>query len=196
MKKNIIVSSIVAVVAVVGLAGCSAVTDPQVVDGVPSVENTPGTVAAAEPAEPEEPAAGRIVPVGSSTTVGDWTVGVAAVDGDAAAAIRSANQFNDAAGGQYVLITVSGEYKGSGSGDLWIDLDYKFVGNDGVLYEEAYQVTPADNEDWPTEARAGAVVRYQVLFDVPAGAVAGGTLLIGGYTESFDSVEAEFALGL
>jgi hypothetical protein len=34
------------------------------------------------------------------------------------------------------------------------------------VYDESWQVTPADNQEWPEKVRTGGTIPVQVLFDV------------------------------
>jgi hypothetical protein len=115
--------------------------------------------------------------VGDTVTMGDWDVTVTKVVKNADGIIRDANQFNDPAEGQYVLVTIEGTYNGSErKGDFDWDIDTYFVGADNVIYDEDSEVTPADVEDWPLEARNGATVKMQEVYDVASGQVKGGIL--------------------
>jgi hypothetical protein len=127
-----------------------------IVDQAAQVEVVEASEAASE--APEAPEA---------VTLAGWDVSVVDVNMDAGAAMMAANEFNDPAEGTYVLVTIEGTCSGEGTGDLWFDLTFDALDTTGVIHSEAMGVTPADHEGWPTEARAGGTVQYQILFDVP-----------------------------
>lgn len=92
---------------------------------------------------------------------------------DAAQEIAAANQFNGKATGQYVLAVLSVVYAGSDEGDAWIDLMPKLVGSDARIYDSpsSMAVPPKQATDVPPLTNGGKA-SYQVVFDVPAEAVA------------------------
>jgi hypothetical protein len=64
-----------------------------------------------EPDAPSEDAAPEVTPVGTKVAVGDWEVKVTKVQLNAANVIQGANEFNEKAAGQYVLVTYEASYK-------------------------------------------------------------------------------------
>ena len=148
-----------------------------------------------EPVETEEPEVeeASTPALGDTVAMGDWDVTVTKVVKNANDIIRQANEFNDQPEGQYVLVTIEGTYNGAerkANIDWYIDT--YFVGADQVIYDEASQVTPSDSEDWPQEARNGATVQMQEVYDVAGGQVGGGILGLENY-ETGDF--AEFSIG-
>lgn len=114
---------------------------------------------------------------------------------DAAAQIRAANSFNDRPKGQYVLVTYAATYTGpERTADIESDLTWSFTTADSQVNDQAYEVTQADDEKWPTEARSGGTVRGQTVFDLPTGLIEGGILTVEGYDEDFDTVYADFQM--
>lgn len=137
----------------------------------------------------EEPAAGPAV--GDTLTVGDWEVVITEVDTDADSEIAKANQFNEDAEHQYVLVSYSATYVGDeSSADAEWDLTFSFAGSDNVVYDPAMVVTPMDDEDVPTEARAGGTVEGDIAFDVPPSALEDGVIIVE-ETMGFDEVEVQ-----
>jgi hypothetical protein len=93
--------------------------------------------------------------------------------------IASANQFNEPPKGWYVLATIRAKYVGGGEGDPWIDLTVKYVGTDHRQYDESScdAVVPHESYDQPTLQRGGSA-NYQVCFDIPPKAIAGGEIFV------------------
>lgn len=147
--------------------------------------------AAEEPEAPETPGA----QIGDTVVVGDWEVTVTDVQKDAGAAVAKANQFNDPAKGQYVLVTYEASYTGQErTSDAMWDLTWSFTGADSQVNEPASVVTVADNESWPSEARRGGTVKQQVVFDIARPQLKGGILTVEGYDAGFDEVFADFPI--
>ncbi len=133
--------------------------------------------------------------LGDLVEVGDWDVKVTKVVTNANSVIRSANQFNDKPKGQYVLVTFEATYTGDErSSDIGADLTWSFTTTDAQVNDGASAVTPADSDEWPTEARKGGTVRGQVVFDLPTALISGGTLTVEGYDDDFDTVYADFKI--
>lgn len=145
-----------------------------------------GEVAA--PAEVVEQAAddSQVLDLGQAADIGEYSVNVSAVNLDAGKAISKANEFNEKAEGQYVLVDISVVYNGDEEGDAWIDLNPELVGSDASIYSTttAMAVPEKPGTDVPTLAKGGKG-SYQVVFDVPAEAVADAKIRMS-ETMSFD----------
>lgn len=147
-RRGYSVKRTVAVLGVAGvlLAGCGAGSTQTVTATVlVPVTVTAGAEPAAEtPSETASTAAlaagagtrANPVPVGSSATVGDWTVSFAPPAADAADQIAAENQFNEPApaGKEFVMSKVTATYNGAGSETAWIDLRIVFVGVGGNTF--------------------------------------------------------------
>ena len=190
MKKYSVVPFALAAVLAVG--GCAIEETPaQVKDsGTAKVKDGKDKKASAEDAETPSEAS-----LGDTVVVGDWDVTVTGVGMNANDVIAKANQFNDPAKGQYVLVTYKANYTGAErTSDVMWDLSWSLTGANQKVNEPAIVVTPADNQSWPTEARKGGTVKQQVAFDVPPSQLKGGLLTVEGMTAGFDTVYADFAL--
>jgi hypothetical protein len=133
--------------------------------------------------------------LGDLVEVGNWNVKVTNVELNANQIIEQTNEFNDPPRHQYVLVTYEATFTGEERiGDLVMDLTWTFTTTDNQVNETTYQVTPADNEEWPQEARQGGTVKSQVLFDLPRNLTRGGILTVETYDENFDLVYADFAI--
>lgn len=111
---------------------------------------------------------------GSPAEIGQYTVTVDSVVLNAAKEIAKANPFNDKASGQYVLVELSVVYNGDEEGNAWIDLSPELVGSDSRIYDTStasMAVPPKPSTNVPTLVKGGKGT-YQVVFDVPAAAVA------------------------
>jgi hypothetical protein len=176
----------------------SATTDEAPAAGTGDVvveEAADDAVVEAEEAQDAEPDAPQTAALGDTVDLDSWDVKVTEVALDADAVVAKANQFNDRPKGVYVLVTYEATYTGAErTADVWSDLTWSFTTTDARVNDPAYQVTPADNQEWPTEARSGGTVRQQVLFDLPADRLTGGILTVEGYDEDYDTVYADFAV--
>ena len=76
------------------------------------------------------------IPAGTPANVGAWIITLGPTDTDAADAVAAENQFNDppAAGRQFVMVQVSGQYNGSESKLPAVDLRIQFVGSAGNTF--------------------------------------------------------------
>jgi uncharacterized lipoprotein NlpE involved in copper resistance len=189
MKKSVMATAALASVAALTLVGCGAESEAPVVQeaaAVTEVEETPvveenDDVVVEEAAAEAEVDTSGTAALGDTVRLGDeygWEITVTKVTKNADDTIAQ-SEWNDAPSGQYVLVTYDATWVGdkrSSSPDM--DLTWEFVGTDGVVYEESYQTTPADEEEWPTEARQGATVTAQALFDVPKKVVNGGLVSV------------------
>ncbi len=166
---------------------------------VPSAEGSSAEVSEEPSAEvSEEPSAETKIPtsfkVGDTAKVGDWEVTVTKVTKPSNKQVKAWNQFNDSAKGQYVLAEYTAKYVGSErTADVSFSLTWKFGGSDSQVYDQAFIVTSADDNDAPTEARPGGKLKLDVAFDVPAKAIKGGVITVEGYDEDFNSTYADFA---
>lgn len=141
-------------------------------------------------AEEESPATAKI---GDTVVVSDWEVKVTGVAMNANGTIQQANMFNDKAKGQYVLVNYTATYTGDQRmSDATMDLSWSFTDTANNVHDQAYQVTPADNQSWPTEARKGGTIKQQVLFDLKPNAIKGGILTVEAMDANFDTVYADF----
>lgn len=133
--------------------------------------------------------------LGEPAAVGDWTVTVTEVNRDADALIARTNEFNDRAKDRFLLVTYEATYNGAArSADVWVDLTWTFTTTDQKVWDTSSQVAPADDEEWPTEARSGGTVRGQVVFDVDPRLVEGGILSVESYDADFNDVFADFVV--
>lgn len=197
MKKYALVPF--ALIASLTLAGCAVSEDkpatvkeqvdsPVLTEESPTEDVVTEEVAEEEPEE-EAPALGDLV------EVGNWDVKVNNVELNANAIIAKANPFNDKPKDQYVLVTYEATYTGTERvGDTMMDLTWSLTTTDSQVNDQAYSVTPADNQSWPTEARKGGTVKQQVLFDLPKNMVKGGILTVETYDDNFDTVYADFTI--
>jgi hypothetical protein len=144
--------------------------------------------------EPDEPASGDDLPLGESAEVGDYVVSVDGVQQDADEVIAQTNQFNDKPQDRYVLVDLSVEYGGGKGGDAWLDLQPSFVDGTGTEHPayECSAVVPKPGFEVPT-LKKGQSGSYQVCFDVPVDAIAGGTIRVGD-TYDFDAPGVTWAL--
>ena len=168
-----IASSIIAIVAII-LVFATQAAYVKAIDEVANdiADASDGEVAA--PAEVIEQAEdeSQVLALGEAATVGEYSVNVNAVNLDAGAQIAKANEFNEKAEGQYVLVDLSVVYNGDEEGDAWLDLNPELVGSDASIYStsSATAVPAKPGMDLPTLANGGKG-SYQVVFDVPAEAV-------------------------
>lgn len=133
--------------------------------------------------------------VGDLVSVGTWDIKVTKVVKNANEILANPNFYNEKPRNQYVLITYSATYTGSErTADVQFDLTWSFTSSASKVFDIAYQTTPADNQEWPYEARTGGTVKQQVLFDVPADTISGGTLTVETYDEKLDTVYADFPI--
>jgi hypothetical protein len=205
-------SAVLAVVASIALPGCSSEEPAAVKQKAPTTVTVVTTVVQSESAEMGATASTTpesAEPTDSSTptstspgspqlgdlvTVADWDVKVTNVVLDASQLIRRANSFNDRPKGQYVLVTYEATYTGHDRTADVSDLSWSLTTSDSQIHDPASEVTPADDQEWPTEARSGGTVRGQVVWDVKNDSVKGGILTVEGYTKDFDEVYADFPL--
>ncbi|WP_051515542.1 DUF4190 domain-containing protein [Candidatus Blastococcus massiliensis] len=145
-----------------------------------------------ESASAESEGSDEVVPLGTPAQVGDYEVIVDSVLLDADDVVTSANQFNDAPTGQYVLAQLTVVYNGTDEGMPGMDLTAIFHGSDSRQYSdsECSAVTPDDAMNAPT-LNPGGSDTFEFCMDVAPEAVAGGRLSIEP-TFSWDSDERVF----
>jgi hypothetical protein len=202
-------SAAIAVGALVVLSGCTseqpaavkqkaAATVTVVTTVVQSGSADAGSTAPTTP-EPTEPATPTPTTpdspqLGDLVTVGDWDVKVTDVVLDASDLLRRANPYNDRPKGQYLLVTYEATYTGhKRTADAW-DLTWSFTTSDSQVHDSSSEVTPADDQEWPTEARSGGTVRGQEAWDVKKDLIKGGIVTVEGYTKNYNTVYADFPL--
>lgn len=150
-----------------------------------------GEHAGAEENTPVAPDSTDAHEIGESAEVGDYSVTVTDVQLDANDAVQSANTFNDAPSGQYVLATLEVTYTGDEEGDAWLDLGVQLAGSDARIYDSSscMAVTPNPVIDVPTLTNGGKG-SFDICFDVPVDALEGPVLYV---EESFSFDDARAA---
>lgn len=110
------------------------------------------------------------LPVGTETTIGDWTL-ILDTPKDGTEAIAKENQFNDPPedGFEFYLVPMTATYNGDESANAWADLRVQFVGDDGRTYRDYCGVFPDDISS-VGEMYEGAVAEGNACVSVPAGA--------------------------
>jgi hypothetical protein len=206
-------SVIVAVISVIVLAGCTsekpatvkqkAAAPVTVVTTVTESAESPTDMAessAPQSTAPQSTAPQTSAPIapdspqlGDLVTVADWDVKITGINFNAAAQIHAANEFNDRPKGQFVLVTYAATYTGHArTADAFSDLTWSFTTKDSQIHQAKSEVTPADNQEWPTEARSGGTVRGQQVWDLQKDLIKGGILTVEGYTKNYNTVYADF----
>lgn len=196
--------SIAALATVLALTGCATETSATETTGGNAASDTeadteaePDSGVVTDDTEAEEAAEeDTMFSLNDEVVLPGWEVKVTNIALNANDIINKANQFNDAPKGQYVLATYEGTYTGTErTADVVMDMSWSLTTTDNKVNDEAYQVTQADNEDWPTETRKGGTIEGQILFDVPKGKVKGGILSVEVMdNESFDTTYADWAI--
>lgn len=169
-----IASSIIAVVAVVLVSATQAVYTAALDEVSAAIEDAAdGEVAAPDDVVEQANDTAQVLSLGKSAEIGEYTVSVDSVTLDAGKQIAAANSFNEKAEGQYVLVELSVTYNGGEEGDAWLDLSPELVGSDSRIYDTSTSmaVTAKPATEVPTLTKGGKGA-YQVVFDVPAAAVA------------------------
>lgn len=189
-----IASSVIAIVAII-LVFVTQSFYLKAIDEVASGFEDAADGEVAAPAEVVEQAEDetQVLALGKATAVGEYSVNVSSVNLDAGKAIAKVNEFNEKAKGQYVLVDISVVYNGDEEGDAWLDLNPELVGSDASIYNTSTAtVMPAKPAtDAPTLTKGGKT-SYQVVFDVPAEAVADAKIRVT-ETLSFDDESALWA---
>jgi hypothetical protein len=199
-KNRTIAALLAGTALVVGLAACGTPTEAAKISSAPEASTSAPADAsegeAVEGSAAEEPAVDiqTSFKVGETAKIGDWEVTVTKVSKPTAKQIKGWNEFNDKAKGQYVVANYTAKYVGTErTKDVQMDLTWKFGGTDGQVYDTAFLVTGADENDAPTEARPGGKIKQDAAFDVPVKAVKGGVVTVEGYTDGFEETFADFA---
>ncbi|WP_432512381.1 DUF4352 domain-containing protein [Kineococcus sp. SYSU DK001] len=191
-----VVLSLVAIVVaiVVNVAAGAALTavDEAVDQAATDAANGYSTV---DPQDAEQAAAAAVA-LGTPARVGDYTVTVTAVNQDATQVIAEANPFNEAAQGRYVLVDLTATYDGQApEANPWIDLTTGFQGTDARNYSTTSCTATLPNSAFDQPGlRAGGTASYQVCFDVPAEAIAGGLVSVEQFAD-FQDDQVVWALG-
>ena len=169
-----IASTIIAVVAVV-LVFVTQAAYVAAIDGVSKAveEAVDGNSAATDKEQEQAADAARVLQLGQAQQLGEYSVTVNSVNLDASTEIAAANEFNEKATGQYVLVDVELTYTGSEEGDPWLDLQVELVGSDARIYSESSTMATTEQQGMslPTLTNGGTG-SFQAVFDVPAEAVA------------------------
>lgn len=192
---GVVLSGVAIVVAIaVNVAAGAALTavDEAVDQAATDAANGYSTV---EPEAAEEVAASALA-LGTPAEVGDYSVTVTAVNQDATQVIADANSFNAAADGRYVLVDLTATYNGDQpEANPWIDLTTGFQGTDARNYSTTScdAVVPNAAFDQPG-LRAGGTASYQVCFDVPVEAIAGGLVSVEQFA-NFEDDQVAWKLG-
>ncbi|MGL3807535.1 DUF4190 domain-containing protein [Paeniglutamicibacter sp. R2-26] len=190
-----IASTIIAVVSIAMVFITQAAYSAALDSVATAIEDaSDGEVAAPKKVVEQAADESNVLALGQSGEVGEYTVTVDSVVLDAAKQIAKANQFNEKADGQYVLVELSVVYNGDEEGDAWIDLSPELLGSDARIYDTSsasMAVAPKPATDMPT-LRNGGKGTYQVVFDVPAAAVVDAKVRVT-ETLSFDDESALWA---
>ncbi|MDN3905615.1 hypothetical protein [Arthrobacter sp. YD2] len=129
----------------------------------------------------EEPVAESGAPeVGTAQQVADYNLTVTGVDTDATEELKSVAAFNEDPQGNYVLVDISAEYLGTGSGTPSEDLQIQFVAADGSEYGQCKALMAKPMHNVPAMAN-GDTAKFQTCMDVPSEDLAGATIRIGSY---------------
>jgi len=196
LNKRILAALVAVPVVVAALAACeekpAEVKDKDNASEVVKDEPAPENDVVVEEPETEEQSTATL---GDKVNLGDWDVTVTEVALNANQTILNPDFYNEKPKGQYVLVTYDATYHGAArTADVWSDLYWSLTTTDQKIWESAYATTPADSEDWTSEARKGGTVKQQVVFDVNPKLLKGGILSVEGYDEDFDSIYADFIL--
>ena len=191
------------------LAGCGGANAPAAGSGANVVEND--TTEEATPEAPEEDAAAETtdgpaveetatedatedatemgtrenpLPLGTVITMGDWEVTVTDVMLNANDAVAAENEFNEPPvdGRQFVMFGVDATYKGTESGNPWLDFSWGIVGSGGNTFsgggtDDYCGVIPDDLME-EGEAFPDASVTGNICYSVPSDQVEGSTIRV------------------
>ena len=139
----------------------------------PATSDTPAP--AADQGTPENP-----YKIGSTATVGDWTVTVVSVTKNGTAQVMKANMLNTkpAKGSEYTLVNLKATYNGDAKGNAGMELTVSFLGNDSTVYtdHDSLQVGPNDLIS-AKEVVKGGTVKGNVVLAVPVAVMNAGGLL-------------------
>lgn len=131
--------------------------------------------------------------IGETVELGDWRITVTAVEEDADATIAKANQFNEKPDHRYTMFTYEAAYAGDArTAHVGADLTWSFTTGEAEVVETDDQVTPGDNQNWPSEVRTGGTARQQIVFDVEPATLDGGVLSVESYDEDYNEIYIDF----
>lgn len=147
--------------------------------------------------EPEKvPTVTPTAAIGEVVSVGVWDVEVTKLVKNADEILADPDLYNSKPRHQYVLVTYRATYNGEErKADVAFDLTWTFTSSSSKVFDTSFATTPADDREWPGEARPGGTVRQQVVFDVPADQISGGTLTVEAYDDNFDEIVVDFPVG-
>lgn len=185
-KFSKILVCILGMALVLSLAGCG---NPDG-EGANVVKTGSGGAETQEAEAPKQGTRENPLPVGSTAKIGSWEVTLNSVNLDATAAIKKANEFNEAppAGSKYVMANITAKYIGEESGTFWADMSYKFYGSGGNTFDTASVVVDKSIAD-AGETFPDASVTGNLAFQVPADQLEGGAIIL---EESFTSESRTF----
>ena len=126
----------------------------------------------------ELPADAELLPVGSTATVGDFTVAVVGVNPDATAAIAEFNEYNPAATGRYVLVEYEVTYEGAETGTPWLGLLSSWAGPDGAVETAPCAAISPEPAYEISELAPGESARFQQCFDLAPEKIDGGAVVV------------------
>lgn len=200
--RKIIAGIVLAPLTVLALAACGEVAAPVsdkadkgaavVKESAEAAAETGAGNDSGNDVEAEEPT-DETASLGDTVEVGDWSVKVTEVVKNADAVLANRDYYNDKPKGQFVLVTYEATYSGpERTADTFADLTWTLTTNDHKVWDTAYATTPADDQEWTSEARKGGMVKQQAVFDVNAQTLPQSILSVEGYDTNFDSVFADF----
>ena len=171
----LVIAVVVTVIAVIAVDSI----DTALEDAAESMEDQANDLGSELSEDEQETVEESALMLGEWADVGEYSVAVTGVNPDAAEIIAEANQFNEPATNQYVLVDVSVVYNGDEEGDPWVDLSISFVGTDARQYDASAcgAVVSPSAMDVPTLNPTGAA-EYAVCMDVPAEAISGGKVFV------------------
>lgn len=171
----------------------SSSTAPTPTDGPTDTSmSTPTNSPTSTPTHP----ASAPVRLGGTVKIPDWTVRLTAVQANAThAIIKASGGFVTTPVHQYALFSYEATYTGPHTtGDVLNDLTWQLTPQHGPVVPAAGTSPPAVYAQWPTTARPGGTVRFQVVFDVSSRQLAGAVISVGRIGSSFASVHGDFQL--
>jgi hypothetical protein len=125
------------------------------------------------------------LPVGTSGTLGQYTVAVTAVDADVAVTVDLAAAGSpEPENGRYVLVELTATYTGTGTGTVHMDLLTGLAGGDGQEFSingECAAQLPAPSMSAPALA-PGESAGWQTCLDVSPGSLQGASLFVSELT--------------
>ena len=171
---------LISVLSLVGVLATQAFYG-SVLDDLGEAIESGSTDSGSEPSgsEKKESAEAKILPIGESAKIGEYTVSVTKVNLNADDVVARTNEFNEPPNGRFVIATLDVTYSGNEEGDPWIDLASKFVGSDAKQYDSAAceAVVPDAAVDVPT-LNSGGQAKYKICYDVAPDAIDEGRLFV------------------